>query len=115
MRLFGRTRLDLMQIHNLVDWQTHITTLRDWKEKGRIRYIGITHYEPSAYAELERVIRLARPDFVQLALAVELSDVPGKVFPYNNKAVNLPAGVVQKASGRRMDELIREHLRSEDG
>ena len=46
------------------------------------------------------------PDVVQLALAAELSDAPGARFYYNNKAVNLLAGVVQKASGRRMDELL---------
>jgi CubicO group peptidase (beta-lactamase class C family) len=50
------------------------------------------------------------PDFVQLALAAELTDEPGRQFRYNNKACNLLAGVVQKASGRRMDVLIGEEL-----
>jgi CubicO group peptidase (beta-lactamase class C family) len=50
------------------------------------------------------------PDFVQLALAAELSDDPGTVFAYNNKAVNLLAGIVRKASGKRMDIFVRETL-----
>ena len=41
-------RIDLMQVHNLVDVHTHLATLREWKEQGRIRYLGITHYESGA-------------------------------------------------------------------
>jgi CubicO group peptidase (beta-lactamase class C family) len=52
----------------------------------------------------------ASPDFVQFALAAELSDDPGARCAYNNKAVNLLAGIVQKASGRRMDTYIREEI-----
>ena len=47
-------RMDLMQVHNLVDVDTHTKTLQDWKAKKRVRYIGITHYTSSAYAEVER-------------------------------------------------------------
>src|SRR5713226_6197598 len=50
-------RIDLMQVHNLVDWQTHLATLRRWKQDGRIRYFGVTHYTASAYDELEAVMR----------------------------------------------------------
>lgn len=50
------------------------------------------------------------PDFIQLALAAELSDDPGSTFSYNNKAVNLLAGIVYKASGKRMDLYIRDEL-----
>ena len=42
-RRLRATEIDLMQIHNLVDWQTHLQTLREWKRSGRIRYLGITH------------------------------------------------------------------------
>ena len=45
-------RMDLMQVHNLVDWRTHLGTLRQWKEDGRVRYIGVTHYTESAYTTL---------------------------------------------------------------
>ena len=50
-------RIDLMQVHNLVDWRTHLATLRGWKEQGRVRYIGITHYTASAYGEVEAVLK----------------------------------------------------------
>jgi hypothetical protein len=46
-------RIDLMQVHNLLDWQTHLRTLRSWKQDGRIRYLGVTHYTSSAYDELD--------------------------------------------------------------
>ena len=46
--------IDLMQIHNLLDWRTHLKTLRSWKEKGRFRYIGITHYTSSALSRPRR-------------------------------------------------------------
>ena len=58
--------VDLMQIHNLLDWRTHLPTLRDWKAAGRIRYLGVTHYTASAYDELARVLRSERLDFVQI-------------------------------------------------
>jgi len=67
MRLLERDVIDLMQIHNLIDWRTHLATLRRWKDEGRVRYIGVTHYAPSAYAELEAVIAREDIDFVQLA------------------------------------------------
>lgn len=50
------------------------------------------------------------PDYVQLALCAEISDTPGSKFFYNNKAVNLLAGIIQKASGMRMDEYINEKI-----
>src|SRR5205823_4341228 len=48
---------DLIQIHNLLDWRTHLPTLRAWKEAGTIRYWGITHYSPSAFDEMEQILR----------------------------------------------------------
>jgi diketogulonate reductase-like aldo/keto reductase len=65
-QLLRKQRLDLMQIHNLVDWRTHLKTLRDWKASQKIRYIGITHYTSTAYDQLESIIRSEQLDFVQL-------------------------------------------------
>lgn len=59
-------RMDLMQVHNLLDWRTHAETLDRWKSEGRVRYTGITHYHEGAYGELEKVLRARRWDFVQL-------------------------------------------------
>jgi aryl-alcohol dehydrogenase-like predicted oxidoreductase len=58
-------RLDLIQVHNLLDLQTHLKTLHAWKDAGRVRYIGVTHYTVAAHAELARVIGAERLDFVQ--------------------------------------------------
>jgi aryl-alcohol dehydrogenase-like predicted oxidoreductase len=58
-------RLDLIQVHNLLDLETHLKTLRAWKDAGRVRYIGITHYTVGAHAQLARVLERERLDFVQ--------------------------------------------------
>ncbi len=66
-RLLGTDVIDLMQIHNLLDWRTHILTLREWKQQGRIRHIGITHYRDDAHDDLARVIQqLPDLDFIQI-------------------------------------------------
>jgi diketogulonate reductase-like aldo/keto reductase len=64
--LLGRKKIDLMQIHNLVDWRTHLKTLQLWKEEGKIRYIGITHYTESAYPSMEEIMRTNKLDFIQV-------------------------------------------------
>ena len=66
MALLRTKRIDLMQVHNLVDVHTHLATLREWKEQGRIRYVGITHYEAGAFGEMEKLMRSEKLDFVQI-------------------------------------------------
>lgn len=65
-----RTSVELMQVHNLVDWKTHLDTLRGWKEEGRVRYIGITHYTDAAHGELENVLSAHPVDFVQFNYSI---------------------------------------------
>ena len=81
MQLMKAQRIDLMQIHNLLDWRTHMATLRSWKAEGRIRYIGITHYTPGAFPELESVMRAERPDFVQLNYALDDRAAEERLLP----------------------------------
>jgi diketogulonate reductase-like aldo/keto reductase len=81
MREMQARPLDLMQIHNLVDWRTHIKTLRRWKEEQRIRYIGITHYLVSAFDELERIIKTEPIDFVQLNYNIATRDAAKRLLP----------------------------------
>jgi len=64
-KLLKTDKIDLMQIHNLLDWKIHLPTLREWKEAGRIRYLGVTHYTASAFADLEAVMGAETLDFVQ--------------------------------------------------
>jgi aryl-alcohol dehydrogenase-like predicted oxidoreductase len=63
-------RMDLLQVHNLVDYRTHLTTLRRWKQEGRVRYLGVTHYTASAYDDLARVLASEELDFVQLNYSI---------------------------------------------
>ncbi len=64
------TRLDLMQVHNLVDAETQLATMRAWKEEGRIRYLGITHYVDSAFPEVEKILRREKLDFLQINYSI---------------------------------------------
>ncbi|QMU31256.1 aldo/keto reductase [Adhaeribacter radiodurans] len=81
MREMRSNPLDLMQIHNLVDWQTHLTTLREWKAAGRIRYIGITHYLVSAFDKLEKIMRSEPIDFVQLNYNITTREAANRLLP----------------------------------
>jgi len=66
MRKLRVERLDLMQVHNLVDASTHLATLREWKKAGRVRYLGVTHYHAGAHGDLEKYIKPGDLDFVQV-------------------------------------------------
>ena len=81
LRHFRVTRLDLMQIHNLLDWRTHLRTLREWKQAGRVRYIGVTHYTAGAYDELERVLRAEPLDFVQVNYSIGEREAERRILP----------------------------------
>jgi diketogulonate reductase-like aldo/keto reductase len=65
-RLMKREKIDLMQIHNLTDWETHLKTLRSWKESGKVRYIGLTHYTQSAHDRLVSILSSEKVDFIQI-------------------------------------------------
>ncbi len=80
-RLLRTERIDLMQIHNLVDWRTHLPTLRRWKEQGRIHYIGITHYTASAYDSVEAALKAEPFDFLQINYAIDDRDADKRVLP----------------------------------
>ena len=75
------SRIDLMQIHNLVDWRTHLATLRGWKEKKQVRYIGITHYTVPALDELAAIIGAERIDFVQFAYSINVRAAESRLLP----------------------------------
>jgi diketogulonate reductase-like aldo/keto reductase len=81
LKRFRAQRLDLIQIHNLLDWRTHLRTLREWKAAGRIRYLGVTHYTASAYDELERVLRAEALDFVQVNYSLGEREAERRILP----------------------------------
>ncbi len=80
--LMRTDRMDLMQVHNLLDWRAHLKTLQAWKAEGRIRYLGITHYTESGHAELESVMGAAPWDFVQLNYSLEEPASERRLLPF---------------------------------
>ena len=73
--------MDLMQVHNLIDWETHLETLRDWKKEDRVRHTGVTHYRTGAFDELARVIRTTDIDFVQLPYSIQTRRAEERLLP----------------------------------
>ncbi len=72
--------IDLMQVHNLVDVWTHLETLKKWKQEGRVRYVGITHYTSSALSDLMAVMEKAPLDFVQFAYSIGVRDPEARML-----------------------------------
>lgn len=81
LRLLRAEPLDLMQVHNLLDWRTHLAALRDWQAAGRIRYVGITHYHAGAYDELAAVMRAERFDFLQINYSLDEREAERDILP----------------------------------
>ena len=80
-RLLRTNRIDLMQVHNLLDLATHARTLREWKASGKIRYLGITHYHVGAYQVLEQLLRSGDYDFVQLNYSIRERAAEETILP----------------------------------
>ena len=81
MALLRTNRIDLMQVHNLLDVHTHLATLRQWKEQGRIRYIGVTHYNSSAFPEIEKILKTEKLDFLQINYSLMEPEAEQRVLP----------------------------------
>jgi diketogulonate reductase-like aldo/keto reductase len=81
MRKLRASRVDLMQVHNLVDVETHLDTLAAWKREGRVRYVGVTHYAASSHAEVARVIAAHPVDFLQINYSVGEPEAEPRLLP----------------------------------
>lgn len=81
LKLMRTARMDLMQIHNLLDLDAHTRTLRDWKASGKIRYMGITHYHAGAHAELEKLIKTNTYDTVQFNYSMTEREAEARLLP----------------------------------
>lgn len=112
-----RKTMDLMQIHNLVDWQTHVKTLRKWKEEGKIRYWGLTHYVDSAHETLEKIIRQENPDFVQFNYSIRSQNAEKSLFETcrdrgTATIINQPyesGSLFRKVKGKNLPEWASEY------
>lgn len=98
MRKMQREKMDLMQIHNLQDWKTHLKTLQQWKAEGRIRYTGITHYTSNAHAQLQEIVSKKLVDFVQ--------------FNYSIRERNAEKSLLQSAKDNGVAVIINEPFES---
>jgi diketogulonate reductase-like aldo/keto reductase len=74
-------RLDLMQVHNLVDVEAHTRTLLEWKAQKRVRYIGVTHYTASAHAAVMRALKTKQYDFVQINYSLDEREAADGILP----------------------------------
>ncbi|UST52281.1 aldo/keto reductase (plasmid) [Comamonadaceae bacterium OTU4NAUVB1] len=79
--LLGTRRIDLMQVHNLVDWRVQLATVRELKAQGRVRHVGITHYTTAAFDEVEAVLRAEPLDFLQINYALDDREVERRLLP----------------------------------
>lgn len=89
-----RKKIDLMQVHNLQDWEMHLNTLKDWKAAGKVRYIGITHYTDAAHARLEQIVKSEPIDFVQ--------------FNYSIRSRNAEKSLLKTARDKGVAVIINE-------
>lgn len=104
--------MDLMQIHNLQDWKTHLKTLYDWKERGIVKHIGITHYRDSAHDALENIIKTEKIDFVQVNYSMGSRNAERSLLPAASDrgvavVANVPFGgssLFQKTRGKELPE-----------
>src|SRR5439155_24032451 len=97
MALLRTKQIDLMQVHNLLDVHTHLATLREWKQQGRIQYLGITHYEAGAFSDVEKIMRNEKLDFIQINYSLMEREAEERVLPLANERgiaviVNRPFG-----------------------
>jgi len=81
MQRMGVEVFDLMQIHNLRDWQVHLETLQEWKRQGRVRYIGITTSHGRFHEELESILDIEPFDFVQFSYSIGNRAVEQRLLP----------------------------------
>jgi aryl-alcohol dehydrogenase-like predicted oxidoreductase len=116
LRLWGVPRFDLVQIHNLRDWEVHLPTLKEWKASGRVRYVGITTSHGRKHDELERALAREPFDFVQLSYNLEDREVERRLLPLAADRgiavlVNRPfqlGGLFDKVRGKALPEWARE-------
>jgi diketogulonate reductase-like aldo/keto reductase len=108
--------LDLVQVHNLQDLDTHLATLRAARAAGTVRYFGVTHYLASAHAELERVIQRESPDFVQVNYSIAEPEAGARLLPLARELgvavlVNRPftkGAMIDRAAGHDLPPVAAE-------
>jgi diketogulonate reductase-like aldo/keto reductase len=116
MEKWGVSRFDLMQIHNMLDWEAHIETLKAWKEQGRVRYIGITTSHGRRHAELAKALQRESFDFVQFTYNLLDREAESRLLPLAADRgvaviINRPfrrGGLIDLLSGRALPAWAAE-------
>ena len=113
---FQTEKIELFQIHNLLDWKTQIKTLRELRESGKIKYIGITHYIRSAFPEMEKIMKSEKLDFIQIPYSVEEREAEKRILPLAEEKgiavlVNRPfegGDLFRKFKGKSVPEFAKD-------
>jgi aryl-alcohol dehydrogenase-like predicted oxidoreductase len=79
--LWKLPRLDLMQVHNFLDWETHLPTLKAWKAEGRLRYVGVTTSHGRRHDLGERILRQEKLDFFQVTYSLADREAEKRLLP----------------------------------
>lgn len=116
-RKMRRKTMDLMQVHNLVDFKTHLKTLSKWKSEGRIRYTGITHYTSSSHETLENIIRSEKIDFVQFNYSILERNAEKSLLPAAGERgvaviINVPFdknSLFKVVQGKKLPEWAKDY------
>lgn len=116
MRRFGTDHIDLMQVHNLNDWRTQLDLMSEWKQAGRLGYVGITTSFPRQYQEFEQVMRERDLDFIQVDYAIDNRDAEQRILPLAAERgmavlINLPYSrgkVFSKVKGHALPDWASE-------
>lgn len=81
MTRLSRDRIDVMQVHSLVNVDATLPLLKAWKKAGKIRYVGVTHHDPLYFAAVEKWIENGDLDFVQLRYSIRQREVEDRILP----------------------------------
>ncbi|HKR62276.1 MAG TPA: aldo/keto reductase [Thermoanaerobaculia bacterium] len=109
-------RVDLMQVHNLLDAATHLRTLRAWKDAGRIHFLGVTHYTASAHGDVAKYVRAGGIDAVQINYSVAEREAEKLVLPLAQERgiavlINRPFGegaLLRRLRGKRLPSIATD-------
>lgn len=112
----GVDKVDLLQVHNVRDTNTHLRTIRRLQEQGRVRYVGITTSFVKTHEEYLRIMRTEKLDFIQIDYALDNRLAEERILPLAQDRgmaviINLPFGrnrLFQKAKGRPLPDFARE-------